>query len=157
MFWLIPVIAISGAIAYYSYQTSKKEEIEKAKKGKLKDYNYKKSDLPSKIRFWDDIKGAMASGKWKGGSMPSEFRHYEKFNDKTKKWERIDNWEFKYIEFWGDSWGDGSLKDKEDYGYYIHKKPKGKEGKYFISYFVNPPKPYNFYTKNMKDKSKKII
>jgi len=127
MFWLIPVIAIGGMITYV---VSKKND-ETTTKTPRKKNEYKKSELPSKIRFWDDIDGAKKSGKWKNGAMPREFRYYEKYNDKTKKWERIDYWEFRDIEEWGSDY------DKDKYHYHFKKgKKHGKEGKYYISYFT---------------------
>jgi hypothetical protein len=126
MFWLLPVIAIGGVIVYLSSDDEKETN-----KTPLKKYELKKSELPSKIRFWDDVEGAKKSGKWESGAMPKEFRHYEKYNDVTKKWQRIDYSEYVSIESWGSDY------DNDKYHYHFKKgKRSGKEGKYYVRYFT---------------------
>ena len=113
--WKIFTILGVGIVGMFALSNKNKE------KGVTTDFNYKKTDLPTKIRQYDKIKG------------DSRSRTYEILDKKTKKWKEVDYWEHLFIEDFG---------DYDEKTHYLPKegKKRGKEGVYYIKYFVATPR-----------------
>ena len=116
MWKLLTVIGV-GLVGLFAFSNKDKTEAEEVKT----DFDYKKADLPTKIRQYDKIKD------------DSRSRIYEVLDKKTNKWKQVDYWEYLYIEDFG---------NYDEKTHYLPKegKKRGKEGIYYIKYFVATPK-----------------